>query len=158
MTEEPTRTPRRKARRRTAVLPAEKAAVIGAALAGMSGREISRQTGRHRDTISTILKSDEAARARDMAKSILAAASTDFARDWVRASKVAADKGNHAPALDALERLKAVEPVSKGRSTGPAFSVKIGICLPGLGDSATLGLPAGLPALETEAIEATETE
>jgi hypothetical protein len=124
--------------------------VIGAHLAGLSESEIARRSGRTRGTIHAVVTGPEAQKARELAKSILAQNAVGFAEDWLHASKVAAEKGNHTPALDALERLGAVASPKTDRATGPQFSVKIGIALPGLGETATLGLPAGLAVVEAE--------
>jgi hypothetical protein len=42
---------------------------------------------------------------------LLVAKGLDFAEDWIKASEKAAEKGDHRPAKDLLQTIKAVEPI-----------------------------------------------
>jgi hypothetical protein len=138
------RAPRKPPGRGSATTPAEEAAIGALSIAGMSQRQIAEQTGRSRETIARVLSKEEFAKARESARSILASSAEDVARNWLRASEVAAENGRHEASRDLLVALKAVDPPNATRGTDvPAFTVKIGVLLPGLGPNATLGLEAG---------------
>ena len=122
---------------------AEKTAVQGLALAGLSTAEIARQTGRSRDTIAKVLSGEEFKQAKELARSALAEGLTDFVTDWRRASKAAAEKGNHDPAKDAMLSLGAISQPTAKRESGSGFVVRIGVLLPGLGETAKLAIDAG---------------
>jgi hypothetical protein len=142
--------------RRSAVKPAEAAAITGLHLAGMSGTEIATRIGRSKQTISAILNSEETKHARELAKSILVSNASEFANNWITAARRAAAKGKHEPSKEALEAIGAVE--NKPKPDRGGFVVKIGVCLPGL------GLPAGsvespiATALVESAIDAESSE
>lgn len=42
---------------------------------------------------------------------LLSAKALDFAEDWIKASTKAADKGDHRPAMHALQSIKVIEPI-----------------------------------------------
>lgn len=72
------------------------------------------------------------------ARSVLDGNAGEYARLHLQAAKTAARKGRSAPMEWALERLGVVEPPKTAADSGPKFSVRIGVMLPGLpGQSAT---------------------
>ncbi len=54
---------------------------------------------------------------------LLSAKALDFAEDWSKASMIAAGKGDHRPAKDALLAVKAIEPVGDQASTNIAILI-----------------------------------
>ena len=63
------------------------------------------------------------------ALAFLQGAALDFASDWVKASEIAAQRGDHRPAMQALEATKVIE---RPQATAPVVSVQIGFALPGV--------------------------
>jgi hypothetical protein len=129
----------------------ERVAILTGAAAGISEAELARRTGRSRGAIRRVLKSPDAQQARALAKSVLQAALPDYAKLHRVAAEVAARKGDASPIHWALERTGVVEPKPAAGSGGPAFTVQIGVVLPGLGSTAQLGLSADLAPIEAEA-------
>ena len=121
-----------------AVKPGEAAAMIGLSLSGMTGTEVAQRLGRSKQAVSRVLNSEEAKQARTLAKSLLTASASEFAENWIRAARKAADNGKHEASKEALVAIGAIEDKPRAeKQTG--FVVKIGIALPGL------GLPGGTP-------------
>lgn len=118
--------------RGSALKTADRMAIGGLALSGLSGAEIARRLGRSERTISRVLNSAEFTEARELAKSLLASHATDFAYDWIAASKVAALSGRHEGCRDALLAIGAIEPPQKADRSGERLTINIGVALPGL--------------------------
>lgn len=57
---------------------------------------------------------------------LLSAKALDFAEDWTIASKKAAEKGDHRPAMQALQTIKAVEPIADSSRGGSQVNILIG--------------------------------
>jgi hypothetical protein len=57
---------------------------------------------------------------------LLAAKSLDFAQDWITAAQKAAEKGDHRPAMQALQTIKAVEPIADSSRGGSQVNILIG--------------------------------
>ena len=57
---------------------------------------------------------------------LLSARGLDFAEDWAKASRLAAEKGDHRPAKDALLHARAIEPVADQGNTGTRIAIIIG--------------------------------
>jgi hypothetical protein len=117
---------------------------------GLTHRQIGERLGRARETVCKALReatdASQVLQDKALAKAVLEAAMQQFARDWVQASSVAAGRGNHTPALDALERLGVVKPPVK-ETAGSGVTVLVGVALPGTpqhseGDVITLDLSA----------------
>src|SRR5436190_10783955 len=125
--------------RGSALSLADRSAIQGLSLAGMSGAEIARQLGRAQRTIGKVLNGSEYQRAKDIARSVLAQHASDFADDFVIASKIAALSGRHEPSRDALLALGAIDPPAKRAEPAP-LTIQIGIAIPGLGSTATQSL------------------
>jgi hypothetical protein len=106
---------------------AEQVAIQSLALAGMTAAEIARRTGRSRKTVTRLL-----------ARSALAAGIDDFIADWKLASRIAAERGRHEAARDALLAMRVIEP-PQTKPEGSKLIVKIGCLLPGLGLAASEG-------------------
>lgn len=122
---------RKRPGRGSAVTPAERVAIQGLSISGLSNAEIARRQGRSRKTIARVLSSEEFRLARDMARSALMQGAVEFVADWRRASREAAKRGRHEPARDALLGLNVIEPPSAKPDMGVV--VHIGMALPGLG-------------------------
>jgi transcriptional regulator with XRE-family HTH domain len=117
---------------------AEQVAIQSLALAGMTAAEIARRTGRSRKTVTRVLSSEEFEQARLLARSALAAGIDDFIADWKLASRIAAERGRHEAARDALLAMRVIEP-PQTKPEGSKLIVKIGCLLPGLGLAASEG-------------------
>jgi hypothetical protein len=130
-----------RARVRTRLTPVEFITIGQLAKQGLSIREIARATKRSKKAIHANLRAS---------RQLLGAVAHEFAIDWKNASTKAASRGDHRPAMDALERLRVVEPLPKPEpvSQGPAFQVNIGLALPGIPAQPTQ--PAALPAITVE--------
>lgn len=95
--------------------------------------EISRNTGRTRETVSALVKSPEADELRKTvremkrvrARQILAANTDKAAEKWVEAMDVAAEKGLHKPMQDLLLHEEVIKPVND-HGSGPGVVVYIG--------------------------------
>lgn len=83
------------------------------------------------------------------AKELLKAASIDAVGDWIKASQVAAQRGDHRPARDMLLASKIID-VQTQATHGPTVVVELGFRLPGLPQppSPNVELPA-IPATAT---------
>lgn len=57
---------------------------------------------------------------------LLNAKGLDFAEDWMEASKIAASKGDHRPAMQALLHAKAIDPVNDGSQGRMQVAIMIG--------------------------------
>lgn len=57
---------------------------------------------------------------------LLTAKGLDFVEDWGKASNVAAGKGDHRPAMHALQTIKAVEPIGDSANQGTRIAIIIG--------------------------------
>jgi len=57
---------------------------------------------------------------------LLSAKALDFADNWVTAAHVAAEKGDHRPAMQALQTIKAVEPIADSSRGGNQVNILIG--------------------------------
>ena len=151
------RVSRRRPGRGSQMSMAEKSAVQGLALAGLSKSEIARQTGRTREAVRKVLNSEEFDQARQIARSALAENAAQFSEDWRTASREAAKRGNHLPAKDGLLAIKAIEQGRNEPSNG--FTVKIGVVLPGLGLLPSAGpLTVVMPTGDTPDAEIVESE
>ena len=122
---------RKRSGRGSAVTPAERVAIQGLSISGLSNAEIARRHGRSRKTIARVLSSEEFRLARELARSALMQGVVEFAADWRTASREAAKRGRHEPARDALLGLKVIDPPSAKPDMGVV--VQIGVALPGLG-------------------------
>jgi hypothetical protein len=148
--------------RQSQIGPAEASAITALAVSGMPGTEIARRLGRSKQTVSRVLNSEEAKKARELAKSLLIQNASEFAQNWIKAAKVAADKGRFEASKEALVAIGAIE--DRGRSEQKGFVVKIGVMLPGLGSAPNANLvmdvadfPALPPTGEDTAIQTTNT-
>ena len=126
------------------IRPAEATAIRAASIAGLSGNEIARRTGRSKAAVSRILSDAESQQAREMARSILTANAAQAVDDWMTASRVGALKGRHEAARDWLTHVRAVNPPQKGETKGQGVVIQLGCILPGLPDDAAteIAIPA----------------
>lgn len=126
----PQRSKRTPTGRKAELSLAERQQVAVLKAAGLSNSAIARVTGRPRKTVAATLHHADVEEMRQRARAALYTALPDFAADLVRASHVAAERGRHEPALDALLHLRALEPVQSGP---PPVQVMVGVAaLPGL--------------------------
>lgn len=101
--------------------PKELATVATLTEEGVSIRGIAALLNRSESTIAANLKASQ---------QLMQAFAPDFAQHWKAASAVASTRGDHRPAMDALERLKVVE--RPKADVVPAVQIAVGISLPGL--------------------------
>lgn len=111
---------------------------------GLSVQEVAELVSRSPQTVQRVA---------GQAKELLKAASVDAVGDWIYASKVAAQKGDHRPARDLLLANKIID-VQTQATQGPSVHVQIGFALPGLPAPAqpSNDLPV-LPAVATPLLE-----
>jgi hypothetical protein len=83
---------------------------------GASIEEASKIAGFHRMTGYRVIERYQAKLAG--IEKLLAVRAYKAAEDWVQASAVAASKGDHRPAKDLLQTIKAVEPISGDHPSG----------------------------------------
>ena len=57
---------------------------------------------------------------------LLNAKALDLAEDWVKASSIAAEKGDHRPAQDALLHARAIDPLADAGNQGARIAIIIG--------------------------------
>lgn len=120
-------------RRGVRLTPDERATIRQLHATGASVSSIARQLDRHRETVATYLTR----RAQD----VLQGNAEAYAHLHHAAAKVAAEKGDARPAEWAMERLEVVKPKQTAAgSSGPGWSVRVGVMLPGLG---ALAIEAG---------------
>lgn len=62
----------------------------------------------------------------DGVKKLLAAKAMQAAEDWIKASTVASGKGNHVPAKELLQTIRAVEPIESSHSGNLGVTIVIG--------------------------------
>lgn len=117
--------------RGSALTPDERRQIQSLALIdGESISAIARITGRDRETVANVLRSDDskalreqlAGEAADAAKLVLRSSAERAARKWVSAIDAAAEKGDHRPARDLLLHAKVIDPLEKG---GTSFGVQV---------------------------------
>ncbi|MDP2319545.1 MAG: helix-turn-helix domain-containing protein [Acidobacteriota bacterium] len=112
---------------------------------GESISEIARRTGRNRETIANIVRSDDTrelaeqleSESREAALRVLRGTSEQAARAWRKAIDTAADKGDHRPARDILLHNGVIQPLNGPANIG--IQVIVG----------TPGHPAGLDPFDT---------
>jgi transposase len=79
--------------------------------------------------------------------------SPQFAEHWLRASEVAAEDGDHKPAMAALQSIEVVKPVAQTYDTGGASAKAVaGVQVQFVGFGFA-GLPQGQPAIDVTATE-----
>jgi Helix-turn-helix domain len=143
--------PKRAAGRGARIRPRERSVIQSLALTGMSAREIARQLDRSPHAVCRVLNGQEMTQLRELARSALMGNAIGFADDLIKASRVGAAKGKYEAALQALLGLKAIDNPKAATDPKGGLTVKIGMLLPGLGQTATtsLDVPA-LPVVTTE--------
>lgn len=112
---------------------------------GKSNSEIARVTGRDRGTVAAVLRATDtkeleqqlASDSRQEVLRQLRREALQVSKDWVRASAVASERGDHRPAKDLLLHAKLIDPVDTGDRGGPKVAVIIG----------TPGNPLELPSV-----------
>lgn len=112
---------------------------------GKSIAQLSRDTGRARETIRNILKNPETEELRKAvlaervksARLVLGGNTDHAARSWVKAIDVAAKRGDHKPARDLLLSERVIEPIGE---TGSA--VKVYVNTPG---NVLVAMPTDMP-------------
>ncbi|MDP2320629.1 MAG: helix-turn-helix domain-containing protein [Acidobacteriota bacterium] len=112
---------------------------------GESISEIARRTGRNRETIANIVRSEDTrelaqqleSESREAALRVLRGTSEQAARAWRKAIDTAADKGDHRPARDILLHNGVIQPLNGPANIG--IQVIVG----------TPGNPAGLDPFDT---------
>jgi hypothetical protein len=62
----------------------------------------------------------------DAVKKLLAAKAMQAAEDWIKASTVASGKGNHVPAKELLQTIRAVEPIESSQGGNVGVTIVIG--------------------------------
>ena len=92
---------------------------------GLTVEQAGRQLGISRSTAFARLRLIEEDTETGVVR-LLNAKGLDFAEDWMRASQVAALKGDHRPAKDALLHAKAIEPVNDGSQGRTNIAIVIG--------------------------------
>jgi transposase-like protein len=93
---------------------------------GESISEIARRTGRNRETVANVLRSEDTrelaqhleTESREAVLKVLRGSSEQAARDWRRASSTAADKGDHRPAKDLLLHTGVIQPLDSPVNVG----------------------------------------
>lgn len=93
---------------------------------GASISEIARRTGRNRETIANVVRSDDTrelaqqleSESRDAALRVLRGTSEQAARAWRKAIDTAADKGDHRPARDILLHNGVIQPLNGPTNIG----------------------------------------
>lgn len=109
---------------------AERISAAKMADAGESLAQIARTLGRSAESVKRAIAD---------ARSVLDGNASEYARLHLQAAKTAARKGRSGPMEWAMERLGVVEPPKTAGDSGPRFSVRIGVVLPGLpAQSATI--------------------
>jgi hypothetical protein len=79
--------------------------------------------------------------------------SPQFAEHWLRASQVAAEDGDHKPAMAALQSIEVVKPVAQTYDTGGASAKAVaGVQVQFVGFGFA-GLPQGQPAIDVTTTE-----
>lgn len=106
----------------------ETATIAQLMTAGHSPHAIAHALGRTTETVRRHLTD---------AKALLSCLTPEAVLDWATASKVAAARGFHAPAMDLLIaagviRSPRITPTDSGSNRGPAVQVNIGFPLPGV--------------------------
>lgn len=83
--------------------------------------ELSQQ-GHSEDRIAKLLnaKPEAVKEALGHSRKLLELFAPEFAQHWLKASQVAAEDGDHKPAMAALQSIKVVEPVAQTYDTGAA--------------------------------------
>lgn len=85
--------------------------VVDAAKAAGIGRYTAhRVLGRYRENLAGVTK-------------LLALKAYDAAEDWIKASAIAADKGDHKPAKELLQTIGAVQVIGDSSSTGVTINI-----------------------------------
>jgi hypothetical protein len=126
----PGRTPGSKNVPKELTLPQAVSAVELAA-AGRTPRQIARLLKARPDAVKEALS---------QSRRLLEVCAPKFAEHWLRASQVAAEDGDHKPAMAALQSIKVVEPIAQAYDVGgpggkAVAAVKVefhGFSLPGL--------------------------
>jgi IS30 family transposase len=122
---------------------AERTTIDTLTKAGVSQQRIADSIGRNVKTVSKHLAD---------ARQALESNASAYVELHKKAAEKAAERGDSRPSEWMMERTGIVKPVDKGGSTGPSFQVVIGVKLPGLGQSADMGVVAG------ELMQATDSE
>jgi hypothetical protein len=120
--------------------------VVELAAAGRTPRQIAR-----------LLKARPAAvkDALSQSRRLLEVCSPRFAEHWLRASEVAAEDGDHKPAMAALQSIKVVEPVAQTYDTANGAKAVAGVQVQFVGFSLP-GLPQPQPAIDVTATTETK--
>lgn len=92
---------------------------------GLSDRAIARQTGHARQTVATILKSEDVDRLRVQARDILDRSMPDISDQFLKAIRIGADKGSGDSAYRALLSLNVISRPDDSMG-GPQTVVNIG--------------------------------
>lgn len=121
--------------KRTRLKPVEHTAIGAMVAAGTPVPRIAESLGRSPNAIRRYIAD---------ARELLDSAAADYVAIHRKAAETAAEKGDARPAEWMLERTGVVKPESKTPES-KGFTVKIGVILPGLGATSTLGLQAGEP-------------
>ena len=126
--------PRRKPGRGSQVMPDERREIQFVRLVeGLNQRQLAERFGRTRETIAGVLKDDGfQALKREIdtemaeeARSTLNRHVRNAAKDWVKASAIAAQRGDHKPAKDLLMHAGVIERISE--TSGPQMTVVVGM-------------------------------
>ncbi len=126
--------PRRKPGRGSQVMPDERLAIQRAHLTeGLNQRQLADRFGRTRETIGHVLKEDGFtalkrevyAEMAEEARGALRAHVGKAAKDWLRASGIAAKRGDHRPAKEILLYAGAIDRL--GETPGPQVTVMVGM-------------------------------
>jgi hypothetical protein len=91
---------------------------------GVFPEDIARVMGTSDQAMARALRREEASQ-------VLFDNAVRLAQDWLRAATVAADEGNHVPAMDALRAIQAVEKPEERAGRGGGITVNVGVALPG---------------------------
>lgn len=111
----------------TPVTPEQCTQVFDALEDGKTLREAATSAGMSHTTAWRLLRKYEGSL--ESASKYLATKALAFTEDWVEASANASAKGDHRPAMQALQSIKAIEPIASDQ--GRAASVAIIIGTPG---------------------------
>lgn len=130
----------------TRLKPAERIMIEVMDGKGKSGEAIARALNRDGRTIRNYIKE---------AREVLTSKADTYVNLHEAATRIAALKGDAGPSQWMMERTGVVKPATKSPESN-GFTVKIGVLLPGLGDTAKLGMKADVAAIEAAAIEETD--
>jgi hypothetical protein len=138
----PGRTPGSKNVPKELTIPQAVSAVELAA-AGRTPRQIARLLKARPDAVKEALS---------QSRRLLEVCSPRFAEHWLRASEVAAEDGDHKPAMAALQSIKVVEPVAQTYETGGGAKAVAGVKVEFV-NFGFAGLPQAQPAIDVTTTE-----